>query len=119
MMWETLYQLYTKVGKNHAQVGNFENSFPAPQAYSVKVLSQKWETGKLFFSFFLNIEFNYVFQKIFIKKVSHFPTYGIEPYSLKGFKGGKLFQKRQKLSQFAEKFPTLLQLVSLIKPLWL
>ena len=71
---------------------NFKKSFPPSQAYSAKDYSQKWETGKLFYQFFCDIKLNYVFQNFFIKKVSQFPTFGHNPYSLKGFKGGKLFK---------------------------
>ncbi len=70
---------------------NFKK-FPTPKslaAVGLKALGGKM--GKFFSILFSFTQIFFVLQKLFIKKVSHFPTYGSEPYSRKGLKGGKEF----------------------------
>ena len=83
---------------------NFKK-FPTPQ--SLAAVGLKAIGGKMgnFFSILFSLtQYFFVLQNLFIKKVSHFPTYGSEPYCHKGLEGGKLFKK---VSQLPKSFPPL------------
>ena len=86
-------------------MGNFFKKFPNPQSLvAVRLKAIGGKMGNFFSILFLLTQYFFVLQKLFIKKVSHFPTYGLEPYCHKGLEGGKLFKK---VSQLTKSFPPL------------
>ena len=83
---------------------NFKK-FPTPQSLvAVRLKALGGKMGNFFAILFSLTQYFFVVQNLFIKKVSHFPTYGSKPYSRKGLEGGKLFKK---VSQLTKSFPPL------------
>ena len=68
-MWETCF---IKVGKNQAKVGNFLGDFEKVShplsLTATRVLSHRWETGKLFFQLFFVLYKSLCLAKIIYKK---------------------------------------------------
>ena len=83
---------------------NFKK-FPSPQSLvAVGIRAIGGKMGNFFSILFSLTQYFFVLQNLFIKKVSHFPINGLEPYCLKGLESGKLFKK---VSQLTKSFPTL------------